>query len=189
MVPATIAHDPPTETTGHYVAWQVPGLIACAAGEYPAVPQGDPDDHSSPLTWLFSGEPECLPGSVLFGKENDHGWGGSVFCVAGEWKGRDCGDHVGHTIRITADDAVPDAKPPLLLYLVGEDADGRAIDITVEGCGTVEGVIPVPEAPHFPPDPDVPQAYLVWVKVANVQVDATTTEICIGTTGVITGAY
>lgn len=189
VVPTTVAHDPPTETTNDYVAWQVPLVIACAGGAYPGLPQGDPDDHHDPLSWLFSGEPECVPGTVVFGEETGHGYGGGVFCVAGEWGGRDCGDHIGDTIRVTANDAVPVGRPPILLRLPGEDAEGRPVDASVEGCGSVEGVIPEPPTPHFPPDPNVPQAYLVWVKIANVRVDPTTTDVCIGTTGAVTGAY
>lgn len=178
-----------------YVAKNPPLTIWCGAGGHNYAPIGDPGDYDDELSWLFSGEPECLPGDALFGEEDDHGWGGAAFCVAGEINGNDCGDHRTHALLAQTTDALGSPLIRLSAEVCPADLPDCTTQqntpddvVTAEGCGTTGFDIPADMARHWQSPSDNP-TYLVWALVHGAHVDPASGAVCVGSQGVITGDW
>ena len=168
--------------------------IWCAAGGHNYTPIGNPEDYDSLDGWLFSGEPECLVGDVVFGTEDDHAVNGVAVCVAGTTNGRDCGDHRGHPLQVTSNDIVGtpylelrwdlcDATTPHC-YAGGPGSYTE----TTAGCGAFQSQVPTNLARHWSSPTGTPSHFL-WILIHGEHVEPASGTVCLGKSGTLTVAY
>ncbi|MBW3582337.1 MAG: hypothetical protein KY455_04490 [Euryarchaeota archaeon] len=183
------------QNTNYVTAGYAATGIWCKDGGHNYAPIGDPGDYGSELAWLFSGEPECLPGDVAFGTEDDHAWMAAALCVAGEINGEDCGDHRTHDLLVTSNDAIGTPH----LFISAETCDGteegdcttqnnKGENVVAEGCGASGLPIPADMPRHWQSPADAP-TYLIWTFIDGAFVDETSGAICLGSTGTITADF
>lgn len=179
----------------------------CAEGGHDYTPSGEPSDHgdtSDPVerpeefmdahdAWAMSGSPECLAGDVVFGTDDDHAFGAVGVCVAGTYRGRDCGNHRFHEFRAQANDIF--GLPGVLL--VAETCADRWTNcdsltndgaVTAFGCYQAELTIPENMARYWRTSLNEP-AYFVWIYIRAGYTDETTGNHCWGASGSVYAQY
>lgn len=147
--------------------------IWCAAGNHNLAPIGEPEDYSSPLGWLFSGEPECAFADAFNevreaqGEERvEWGAGGFAWVLYPE--------DFGQSVIVSTND---DVTGPDNTYLAVSWPG--FFDDSVAGCG--------PQTIQLG-EPGVNPIYLMWafIDVVGIEDDL---NVCLGTTGSITASF
>lgn len=178
----------------------------CDAGGHDYLPVGVPGDYGETdlkrdphgyvqthTAWALSGEPECSASDLVFGTDDDAGVGKIGVCVAGTYKGRDCGDHRGHDLSASTNDVSGQPHLRIVVETCGEDqptCDTLDADeeVTGEACGATAIQLPSDIARYWRTPIDEP-AYFVWIYVRTVHLDDSSGSICQGATGSMSVDY
>lgn len=161
------------------------------------LPHGTPDEHTETeptedpaeygfelIGWTLSGWPECAPGDALARDGRDTGISGGAFCYAGIMGDRDCGDHKGHTMTVTATDEL--GTPYIVLDASADCHEFDCDAYHASGCGTV--TVALPHGSHWQAVDDTPRLAWALMQEAVYQVPGTL-EVCSGSYGVLEAVW
>lgn len=189
LVPVTQAGG--TQSTNYISVQPEPIITIWCHGEKTYTPHGTPDEYTTSdpvedpinytfevLGWSLSGEPECAPGSALFGTEDDHAWNGAAFEVFEA--------DFGNQLTATVNDDNFDAT---YHYLRGDSEAGNEEGVhTARGCGALTITIPTDQERHWQSSVDNPQ-YFIWTTIWGAHVDVDTLETCFASAGTATAIW